>query len=1141
MKKNTFVPISVLLGALLLALVAAMTPFVAEPTYAQTANTNSLLSNLTLSVGELDPAFSATQLTYGADVPNRTAGIRVTATPDIRGAQVIIKYGTDFDTGTNASGGSIPLVVGANPIHIQVRALDYDVTAPTALISNYVVTVTRIVTGFSDDADLTDLMITDDGTAVALSPDFDNDVTSYTALVPNGTTPLTVTPMAATGATFVIMPGSSAAASDVSLSVGSNVITIMVTAADLVATKTYRLTVTQAAENASDDARLRSLRLSGITLSETFELDRAPTGTPAVVSYSANVPYRTEQTTVTFAVNQPGARTTVESPDDFNAVASGHQVFLGVGETIITIVVMAENAKTEAEKTYTVTVKRAAANASDNANLITNGDGFGLAITGSGAGGATAAPVTALPTLSPGFDSDVTSYTALVSSDTTTLIVTARAHTDAAAPVVTSNKGSGKVGPNTGTGNVAMHAVTLDAGVNVITIKVTAADYDATKTYTLTVTQAAANASDDARLSALMVGGKSVPVSFFTLADDAVEGAPLPVYMTGVANGVSSIAIIATPNHSGAKVAIETGASEATVGGGTAGWTVDADGVVGLAVDPNNNIRIEVTPENGSAATNYFLVIERAAAGASDNAKLITDEDDASGLDIMGVGAGGATAAPVTALPTLSPGFDSDVTSYTALVSSDTTTLIVTARAHTDAAAPVVTSNKGSGKVGPNTGTGNVAMHAVTLDAGVNVITIKVTAADYDATKTYTLTVTQAAANASDDARLSALMVGGKSVPVSFFTLADDAVEGTPLPFYMTGVANGVSSIAIIATPNHSGAMVAIETGASEATVVGGTAGWTVDADGVVDLVIADLNYIRIEVTPENGSAATNYFLVINRVAAGLSGNAKLTNLTLTSATMSPLFSANTIMYSADVPDYIASTTVQAIAATTATSVVITSDKDDTLGPDLHKGDVNGAQADVAYGTSHTIELSAGVNVLTIVVTAADYETTATYTVRVTRGISNDARLSSLSLMDGDGMAIALMDMDGMTAEFMADTMMYYADVDAGVEMINVMATAMSSDATVSGDGAVSLDAGENTITVTVTAENGTTMMTYTVTVTVASPVEGDLLDRYDADDDNQISKDEAIAAINDYLFGEGDQQITKAQVIEVINLYLFG
>ena len=45
--------------------------------------------------------------------------------------------------------------------------------------------------------------------------------------------------------------------------------------------------------------------------------------------------------------------------------------------------------------------------------------------------------------------------------------------------------------------------------------------------------------------------------------------------------------------------------------------------------------------------------------------------------------------------------------------------------------------------------------------------------------------------------------------------------------------------------------------------------------------------------------------------------------------------------------------------------------------------------------------------------------------------------------MEGTGEAIDLKDMDGMMAAFMADTMTYYADVDAGVEMINVMAAAM--------------------------------------------------------------------------------------------------
>ena len=49
------------------------------------------------------------------------------------------------------------------------------------------------------------------------------------------------------------------------------------------------------------------------------------------------------------------------------------------------------------------------------------------------------------------------------------------------------------------------------------------------------------------------------------------------------------------------------------------------------------------------------------------------------------------------------------------------------------------------------------------------------------------------------------------------------------------------------------------------------------------------------------------------------------------------------------------------------------------------------------------------------------------------------------------------------------------------------------------------------------------------------------LVDRYDADNNGTIEKNEVIAAINDYLFGEGDQPISKSDVIKLINLYLFG
>ena len=89
----------------------------------------------------------------------------------------------------------------------------------------------------------------------------------------------------------------------------------------------------------------------------------------------------------------------------------------------------------------------------------------------------------------------------------------------------------------------------------------------------------------------------------------------------------------------------------------------------------------------------------------------------------------------------------------------------------------------------------------------------------------------------------------------------------------------------------------------------------------------------------------------------------------------------------------------------------------------------------------------------------------------------------------------------------------------------------------------------DNTYMVTVTADAGADIATHEVTIMVTDVDDTDdmvtqpssLLERYDADGDNQISKDEAIAAINDYLFGVGDEEITKDQVIEVINLYLFG
>ena len=62
-----------------------------------------------------------------------------------------------------------------------------------------------------------------------------------------------------------------------------------------------------------------------------------------------------------------------------------------------------------------------------------------------------------------------------------------------------------------------------------------------------------------------------------------------------------------------------------------------------------------------------------------------------------------------------------------------------------------------------------------------------------------------------------------------------------------------------------------------------------------------------------------------------------------------------------------------------------------------------------------------------------------------------------------------------------------------------------------------------------------------TTTNKVVADADALLVARYDTNPSNgQIDKSEVIAAINDYLFGEGDDAISKADVIRLINLYLF-
>jgi large repetitive protein len=150
---------------------------------------------------------------------------------------------------------------------------------------------------------------------------------------------------------------------------------------------------------------------------------------------------------------------------------------------------------------------------------------------------------------------------------------------------------------------------------------------------------------------------------------------------------------------------------------------------------------------------------------------------------------------------------------------------------------------------------------------------------------------------------------------------------------------------------------------------------------------------------------------------------------------------------------------------------------------------VNGTA--VTSGTaSASIPLSVGQNTITTVVTAQDGITTKTYTITVTRAPSTNAYLSFIGFNHGT-----------LSPAFVKTTSSYTESLPNIIDSIEAKATTNDPTATIkiNGIAAVSgtytanigLNAGANTITIVVTAQDGVTTMTYTVTITRAAPPAG--------------------------------------------------
>jgi len=200
-----------------------------------------------------------------------------------------------------------------------------------------------------------------------------------------------------------------------------------------------------------------------------------------------------------------------------------------------------------------------------------------------------------------------------------------------------------------------------------------------------------------------------------------------------------------------------------------------------------------------------------------------------------------------------------------------------------------------------------------------------------------------------------------------------------------------------------------------------------------------------------------------------LSSNANLIDLSLSTGTLSPTFSAAITSYN--------------ISPTTSSTISLTA----TLA-DLNASFTINGNTGVSDILSEPISLNVGDNIITVDVTAEDTTVSKTYSINVNRlaGLSNNANLIDLTTSNGS-----------LSPGFTEGNVNYTVNVDNAITTTTLTATTSDSSAalTINGNNEVSnvesadisLNVGANAIEVVVTAADSATITTYSVTIIRAS------------------------------------------------------
>jgi gliding motility-associated-like protein len=338
--------------------------------------------------------------------------------------------------------------------------------------------------------------------------------------------------------------------------------------------------------------------------------------------------------------------------------------------------------------------------------------------------------------------------------------------------------------------------------------------------------------------------------------------------------------------------------------------------------------------------------------------------------------------------------------------------------------------------VASGTNSGDIA-----LAVGANTIKVVVTSADGTSTTNYNIVVYRTVTSTT----LSSLGLSAGTVSPAF-------APGTGT--YTASVSNDTKTITLTPGLTDNSAVALIK--------VNGLIVNNGETSAPVELATGN-NEISITVTALDGSATSNYTLTVNRA---LSSDATLSSLALEGAALLPAFSSAESVYSAKVGN-----------ATTRINVI-------PIGTDGHATlTLNGLPVTGASG----VDLAIGDNIITVVLTAEDGITTKTYTVSVNRAtISADATLASLGLNAG-----------ALSPGFEAGINNYDVSLPPSVSSLSITPAASQAGAAVMVNGtvlaggasiAVPLNGASTSVSIQVTAADGTTVNTYTLLVDQSLP-----------------------------------------------------